>query len=383
MSASFPASLRTPRRVALVHYWLVNMRGGERVLEELCEMFPEADIYTHVVDQAKLSQKLLRHRIVTTFIGKLPRAVRWYQKYLPLMPLALEGLDLSDYDLVICSEAGPAKGVVVRPDAVQIVYCHSPMRYIWDKYHFYRNSAGRVTKLFMPLLAHYLRLWDTTSAVRVDGFVANSGFVAKRLMKAYGRSADIVHPPIDVDAFMPGSLLAPEEFYLWCGELVGYKRPDLAIDAFTELGLPLVVIGGGEELDRLKQRAGTNVTFLGKASFDMLRDHMARCRALIFPGEEDFGMVPVEVQASGRPVIALARGGALETVVPGVTGLLYDEDSKDGLLNAVRTFEASAMPGKCRTACIANARRFDRQAFTAGMVKALAKHGIAVPVKTV
>jgi glycosyltransferase involved in cell wall biosynthesis len=369
---------RVPRRVALVHYWLVTMRGGERVLEALGEMFPDADIYTHAVRPEQLSDALNRHSIRTTFVGRLPRAGRWYQRYLPLMPLALEALDLSDYDLVICSEAGPAKGVILRPGAVQIVYCHSPMRYIWDQYHLYRRRAGRLTRALMPLIAHYLRLWDAVSAMRVDGFVANSAFVAARLRQAYRRDAVVVHPPVDVDAFAPAAdPVPPGDFYLWCGELVAYKRPDVAVDAFTALGLPLVVIGGGEELAALKRRAGPGVHFLGKASFDVLRDHMARCRALIFPGEEDFGMVPVEVQAAGRPVIALARGGALETVQPGRTGLLYEDNSVAGLVAAVRAFEASGLAERCTADCVANASRFNRDAFRAGMVRVLRAHGLA------
>ncbi len=368
----------TPRRVAFVHYWLINMRGGERVLEALGEMFPEADIYTHAVAPERLSEKLKRHNIRTTFIGRLPRAKRWYQRYLPLMPLALEQLDLSAYDLVICSEAGPAKGVILRPGAIQIVYCHSPMRYVWDKYHFYRGRAGRLTRLIMPPIAHYLRMWDAVSAMRVDGFVANSNFVARRLQQAYRRTATVVYPPVDTDAFTPANVVKPGNFYLWCGELVAYKRPDIAIDAFNTLDLPLVVIGSGEELEQLKRRAGSNISFLGKASFDVLRDHMARCRALIFPGEEDFGMVPVEVQASGRPVIALARGGALETVVPGLTGMVYEDDSAEGLIAAVLAFEASGLAETCGPACIENAARFDKTVFKAGMARVLRDHGLAV-----
>lgn len=378
-SASTKGAVRVPRRVALVHYWLVTMRGGERVLEALGEMFPDADIYTHAVAPENLSAKLRRHRIITTFVGRLPRATRWYQRYLPLMPLALEALDLSEYDLVICSEAGPAKGVIVRPDALQIVYCHSPMRYIWDKYHLYRERAGRITRLLMPLIAHYLRLWDAVSAMRVDAFVANSAFVAARLRHAYRRDANVVYPPVDVVAFAEVRTLLPDQFYLWCGELVAYKRPEVAIEAFNALDLPLVVLGEGEELDRLQRRAGPNIRFLGKVSFDVLREHMGRCRALVFPGEEDFGMVPVEVQAAGRPVIALARGGALETVISGRTGLLYDDDSAEGLVAAVRAFEASNLAVTCGSDCVANATRFDTQVFQAGMTRVLRDHGFAPP----
>ena len=372
-----------PQRIALVHYWLVNMRGGERVLEALADMFPDADIYTHAVALEQLSDRLKRHSIYTTFVGRLPWASRWYKRYMPLMPLALEALDLSAYDLVICSEAGPAKGVILRPGATQIVYCHSPMRYVWDKYHFYRARAGRFTQMMMPLLAHYLRIWDAVSAMRVDGFVANSSFVSKRIRQAYRREAAVVYPPVDVGAFAPSQSVQVGNFYLWCGELVAYKRPDLAIDAFNALGLPLVVIGGGEEMAQLKRRARSNITFLGKASFATLRDHMARCRALVFSGEEDFGMVPVEVQASGRPVIALARGGALETVRSGETGILYDDESVEGLAAAVQIFEASGLAETCGFACMANAARFDKKAFVSGMTQVLRDHGIVVAPKTI
>ncbi len=373
-----PLMAAVPRRVALVHYWLVNMRGGERVLEALADLFPDADIYTHALDRDRLSDKLNRHRIMTSFIGRLPKAGRWYQRYLPLMPAALEQLDMTSYDLVLCSEAGPAKGVIVRPEAKQIVYCHSPMRYVWDKYHFYRGRAGFLTRLLMPPLAHYLRMWDTVSAARVDAFAANSAFIARRIQQAYRRDATVIHPPIDVAAFSPAPDSAPGDFYLWCGELVAYKRPDLAVEAFNALGLPLVVIGSGEELERLRKRAAPNVRFLGKASFEVLRTHMAQCRALIFPGEEDFGMVPVEVQASGRPVIALARGGATETVVHGKTGILYSDDSVEGLIAAVREFDASGLAERCSEACVDNAARFDKAAFRKAMIEFLLSHGVAV-----
>lgn len=366
-----------PLRVAIVHYWLIRMRGGERVLEALCDMFPDADIYTHVHAPERLSEKLRARRVHTSFIGRLPWATRWFRRYLPLMPLAIEALDLTAYDLVLCSEAGPAKGAVLRPGAIQIAYCHSPMRYVWDGYHFYRARAGGLTRLMMPIVSHYLRLWDAVSAMRVDAFVANSAFVAARIRQAYRREAVVVHPPVDVSTFRQADALG--DFYLWCGELVGYKRADLAIEACAALGRKLVVIGDGEDAARLKRQAGPHVTFLGRASFDVLRDHMARTRALLFPGEEDFGLVPVEVQASGRPVIALARGGALETVVDGETGLLYHDDSAAGLAEAIAAFEASGLETRCTAACAANAARFDVAAFRAGMTAVLAEHGIALP----
>ncbi|HXZ68679.1 MAG TPA: glycosyltransferase, partial [Alphaproteobacteria bacterium] len=206
------------------------MRGGERVLEALCELFPDADVYTHVYDPAAISERIKAHKIRTTFVAKLPGARRHYRKYLPLMPLALEELDLSAYDLVISSEAGPAKGVITRPDALHVCYCHSPMRYTWDLYHTYRQSAGALTKLMMSPLLHGMRLWDVSSAARVDHFIANSAFVASRIRKYYRRDADVVFPPVDVDTCHPGP---SGEQYLLVSELVPYKRVDLAIQAFT------------------------------------------------------------------------------------------------------------------------------------------------------
>src|SRR5216684_720270 len=295
-------------RVAIIHYWLVGMRGGEKVIEALCEMYPQADIFTHVYVPAMISDRIRQHRIIPTFINSLPRASKMYKTYLPLMPLALEQLDLRGYDLIISSESGPAKGIIAPSEALHVCYCHTPMRYIWNMYHDYRNSAGRVARLMMPPLTHYLRMWDVTSAARVDSC-----------------------------AF---SIAAPSELgdhYLMAGELVSYKRPDLAVRAFNEMKLQLVVIGGGEMLDEVRSLAGPTVTVLGSQPFDILKQHYARCRALIFPGEEDFGMVPVEAMASGRPVVAYGRGGATETVAPGLSGVFFAEQTAEAISSAVRS----------------------------------------------
>ena len=326
-------------RVAIIHYWLVGMRGGEKVLEALCRMYPEADIFTHVVVPEALSDDLRRHTIRTSFIAKLPRAARMYKSYLPLMPLALEQLDLSGYDLIISSESGPAKGVVPPEGAVHICYCHSPMRYIWNMYHDYRRSAGPIARATMPLLTHYLRTWDASSAARVDRFVANSSTVSGRIRRYYRRDAEVIHPPVDVSAFAP---VAPEEvgdYYLMVGELVRYKRPDIAVRAFNALRRRLVIIGGGEMLGELRALAGPTVEVLGAQPFATLRHHYARARGLIFPGEEDFGIVPVEAMASGRPVIAYGRGGATETVVEARTGVFFHEQSEEALIDAVARLE--------------------------------------------
>lgn len=367
------------RRVALIHYWLVGMRGGEKVLEALCEMFPQADIFTHVVVPERLSPALRQHRIFTTSVARLPFAPKLYQKYLPLMPRALEEIDLTGYDLVISSEAGPAKGVIAPPDAPHLCYCHSPMRYLWDQYHTYRQGAGWLTRQLMPRLAHRLRGWDVTSAARVDAFAANSSHVASRIRKYWRRDAEVVHPPVAVEDFAPVPQSELGDFYLWAGELAPYKRPDIAVEAFTRLKKPLVVIGGPEKTRAaLAAKAGANVTFLGKVPFDVLRDHMARCKALIFPGEEDFGIVPVEVMASGRPVIAYGRGGALETVVEGETGLLFDAQSIEALIDAVERFEAFGMDRLDPAALVAHAQRFDSAAFRAGITHSLGALGVTL-----
>jgi glycosyltransferase involved in cell wall biosynthesis len=326
-------------RVAIVHYWLVSMRGGEKVLESLCQLFPEADIFTHVYDPECVSETIRGHKIVTTFINSLPRARRYYKHYLPLMPLALEQIDLRGYDLVISCESGPAKGVIPPAGAVHICYCHSPMRYVWNMFHGYRERTGWLRRLMMPPLCHYLRIWDASASMRVDRFIANSATVAARIEKYYRRDAVVIHPPVDVELFESVPAGEVEDYYLMAGELVAYKRPELAIAAFNALGRRLIVIGGGEMLAEVRKLAGPTVTVMGQQPFGVLRHHYARCRALVFPGEEDFGIVPVEAMASGRPVIAYGCGGATETVVAGVSGLFFKEQTAAAIELAVQEFE--------------------------------------------
>lgn len=324
-------------KVAIVHYWLVGMRGGEKVLEALLDLYPDAVIVTHVYDPAQVSDRVRRHEVRETFIGRLPGAKKHYQKYLPLMPLALELMDMQEFDLVISSESGPAKGVIVRPDAVHISYCHSPMRYIWDHYHVYRARAGRLARLMMPLAAHRLRIWDVTTAARVDHFIANSSFIAKRIEKFYRREAEVIFPPVDTAEFAVSPAVGGH--YLLAGEMVSYKRADLAVEAFNASGRKLVVVGDGEMREALERKSGPNITFLGRVPFAELKQQFATCKALIFPGEEDFGIIPVEVMACGRPVIAYGRGGALDTVIEGVSGVLFHEQTADSLNDAISRFE--------------------------------------------
>ena len=347
-------------KVAIIHYWLVGMRGGEKVVDALCEMYPQADIYTHVYVPEMVSERIRRHRVIPTFINRLPRAARMYKTYLPLMPLALEQLDLRDYDLIISSESGPAKGIIAPSSALHVCYCHTPMRYIWNMYHDYRAGAGLVTRSVMPSFTHYLRMWDVASASRVDSFVANSATVAGRIRRYYGADSVVIHPPVDTEAFSPVPSSEVADYYLMAGELVSYKRPDLAVRAFNELKMKLVVIGGGEMLDEIRRLAGPTVSVLGPQPFDVLKRHYARCRALIFPGEEDFGMVPVEAMASGRPVVAFGRGGATETVATGLTGTFFEKQTTGAVVQAVRSLACMDISSE---KVIAHARQFGREQF--------------------
>ena len=327
-------------KVAIVHFWLFHMRGGERVVEGLCELFPDADIYTHVYDARGVTPTISRHRVRTTFISRLPFARRLYKLYLPLMPLALRLLDLEGYDLIVSSEAGPAKGVRKARGAVHLCYCHTPMRYVWGMQDDYVAQVPRGLQWLARLILRAMRSWDIASARGVDQFVANSREVASRIQRIYGKTAEVVHPPVDVKRFAgTGSTSDGEAFYLVVGHLVGYKRVDLAVDACTRLGRRLIVIGTGEKAHDLKRRAGPTISFLGWQSDEVIAEHYARCSALLFPGLEDFGMVPVEAMAAGKPVIAYAKGGALETVEDGVTGTLFTEQTVECLSDAIIAFE--------------------------------------------
>jgi glycosyltransferase involved in cell wall biosynthesis len=351
-------------RVAIVHYWLVGMRGGERVLEALCEMFPEADVFTHVHVPGAISPTIERHQIKTTFVSKLPRPARFYKSYLPLMPMALEQLDLRGYDLIISSESGPAKGIIPPAGALHLCYCHSPMRYVWNMLHDYQEGTSRLGRFMMSPLLHYVRFCDVAAATRVDAFAANSRTVAKRINSYWRRTADVIFPPVDVESFKPVTTQELGDFHLMAGELVRYKRPDLAVEAFSRSGRRLIVVGGGEMLPELRAKAGPTVTLLGPQSFDNLRDYYARCTALIFPGEEDFGIVPVEAMASGRPVVAFGKGGATETVVDGVTGTFFEEQTVESLLDAVERCDKADLDPD---AAIARSRVFGKDVFKASM----------------
>jgi glycosyltransferase involved in cell wall biosynthesis len=340
------------------------MRGGERVLEQLALLFPQADIFTHVIDRERISAQLLQHKIQCTGISRLPFAATQYKKYLMFMPRALEELDLSGYDLVISSESGPAKGVIPPPSSKHITYCHSPMRYIWDHYHLYKKELPRPARGLFAHVAHRMRQWDVTSAARVDTFVANSRFVAQRIQRYYGRTSEILNPPVNLSRYNLSS--APtRDYYLLLSELVPYKRADIAVEAFRDLDRPLVIAGGGSELSKLRSIASPNVKFAGRLSDSEMQDLYANCRALLFPGEEDFGIVPLEAMACGRPVLAFGRGGALETVVPGKTGLFFFDQTTAALKQAILEFEAQEATFDAH-AIRAHAETFSEERFRAG-----------------
>jgi glycosyltransferase involved in cell wall biosynthesis len=324
-------------RVAIVHYWLVSMRGGERVIERLLNMYPQADLFTHVYDPRAMSSAITNANVKTSFIDRLPFSKRLYQYYLPLMPMALEELDLTGYDLVISSESGPAKGVISHPESLHVCYCHSPMRYLWDHYHQYKSRTNLLARMAMPSMYHRLRQWDVSSSARVDRFAANSQFIRQRISKVWRRDAEVIHPPVDIGLFNPVKDIG--DFYLWVGQLVPYKRPDLAVDAFTASGLPLVVVGSGSMSKELRARAGPNVTFVERMKFDELRSAYARCKALVMTAEEDFGITPVEAMASGRPVVAFGRGGVRDSVIEHRTGIFFDKQHPEALISAVEETE--------------------------------------------
>jgi glycosyltransferase involved in cell wall biosynthesis len=321
-------------RVAIVHYWLLNHRGGEKVLEGLCRLLPGADIFTLFCDRETLSPELRRHKIVSSFLNPLRRN---YRSLLPLMPMALESFDLRGYDLVISSESGPAKGVITSSTTQHICYCHTPMRYLWDLYPAYLNewTTARWKRAAMMPLTNYLRLWDFASAARVDRFLANSNNVKARIWKTYRRESEVIHPPVAVESFC---WRPSEDYFLAVSELVPYKRIDLLVRLFSRTGRKLRIAGAGPEYRRLRSIAASNVEFTGRVSDGELRDLYARCRAFLLPGEEDFGITTVEALASGKPVIALGRGGALETV-PGFGGIFCDEPTEESLAAAIRKFE--------------------------------------------
>jgi glycosyltransferase involved in cell wall biosynthesis len=367
-------------RVALVHYWLLGSRGGEKVLETIARMFPEADIFTLFYDPAHVSPLLRSRNIHASFLNPLRR---FHRGLLPLMPMALEAFDLRQYDLVISSESGPAKGVLTSAASRHLCYCHTPMRYLWELYPAYLNEFGSnpMKRALMAPIANYLRTWDYSTAARVDHFVANSWNVRRRIWRTYRRRAKVVYPPVAIESFYHDR---PESYFLIVAEMVAYKRLDYAVRAFARNGRHLKIVGDGPEHNTLRKLAAPNVEFCGRVAAHELRDLYARSNALLVPGEEDFGITMVESLASGKPVIAYGRGGALE-IVRDKCGVLYPEASEAGLDEALRMFdriEPTLSPLFLRTAITDFSEAVFEQEFGAAVSQTMGRDTAAKSRKT-
>ena len=351
-------------KTCFVHEYLIDYGGAEQVLSGFLEIWPNSPIFTLIYDKEGNCKDIIQStEVVGSFLNKFPFARRRHRAYLPLMPLAIEQFDLSEFDVVISESHAIAKGVITGPDQLHISYIHTPMRYAWDLQSQYLEDAGLDKGLrgfFVRALLHYLRIWDMRTIAGVDYYIANSKFIARRIMKLYKREATVIYPPVDTDRFRVGK--EKEDFYITISRLVSYKKVDLIVKAFENLkDKKLIVIGDGPEMKYLKKIAPSNVIFMGFQSEDVIEDMLQRARAFIFAAEEDFGIVPVEAQACGTPVIAYGKGGALETVIEGETGYFFEEQSADALIEAITTFEKSAPldPDLIRK----NAERFNKSRF--------------------
>ena len=365
-------------RVAIVHHWLISRAGGERVFDVIANLFPTADIFTLFLDKQNLPPSLHERKITTSFLDKIPIAQKAHRHFLPFYPLAVKMLDLSGYDLVISSDSGPMKGVLTDPHSTHICYCHSPMRYLWDGYPAYFRSMPPLAQTIFSITSHYVRNWDYSAAQRVDHFIANSHYVAGRIRKYYRRESTIIYPPINTSQ----SYLADkhENYYLAVGRLVAYKRTDILVNACSKLGRKLVIVGDGPERRKLERHSPKNVEFLGELADSELGKVYAQCRALLFAADEDFGMVPLEAQSYGRPVIAFGKGGSLESVIgissptgekradqdTPITGVFFEEQTVDSLARAILAFESCEkmfLPHRIQS----HARRFDTSVFLGRM----------------
>ncbi|MDK0954336.1 glycosyltransferase family 4 protein [Clostridium perfringens] len=323
--------------IALIHDWLTNMGGAERVVINFKEIYQDAPIYTTLYNESNLDEELQNIDVRTSFLQNIKGANKKHQKFFPLMPMAFESFDLNAYDVVLSSSSSCAKGVVTNPETMHVCYCHSPMRYGWEFYYEYTKDMKGIKKKLIKYFMNYMKIWDVSSSNRVDYFIANSENVAKRIWKHYKRESVVIHPPVRCNLFEVGNV--DEDYFLVLSRLVEYKRIDLAVKAFNKLGLPLVIIGDGPEREKLEKMAGDNIKFLGRQPDSLIKEYYSKCRAFIFPGEEDFWITPLEAQASGRPVIAFGKGGALETVVEGKTGLFFLNQSVDDLVECIKKFE--------------------------------------------
>ncbi|WP_299996079.1 glycosyltransferase [uncultured Clostridium sp.] len=327
-------------KVALIHDWLPFMGGAERVLTNFVEMYPYAPIYTTICNKNKLDSQLKDTNIIVSNIQKNGKEIENHRKYFPFMPTAVESFDLNEYDIVLSSSSSVAKGVITNPNTMHVCYCHSPMRYAWEFSYEYAGKMAGGKGLKNKILSYFLtgmRLWDLATANRVDYFIANSENVAKRIWKHYKRESVVIHPPVRCNLFQISDI--DEDYFLVVSRLQEYKRIDLAVEVCNELGIPLVVIGDGPDREKLEKMAKGNIKFLGRESDEVIKEHYSKCKAFLFPGEEDFGITPLEAMASGRPVIAYGKGGALETVVEGKTGTFFKEQTKESFKEAIIRFQ--------------------------------------------
>jgi glycosyltransferase involved in cell wall biosynthesis len=353
-------------KIALVHHWLVTMRGGERVLEALGELFPSADLFTLVYDRSAIPASLRNHQISSSLLQHFPNPTAWYRHYLPFFPIATRHLDVTGYDLIISSDAAVVKGVRSHQHATHICYCHSPMRYVWSGYDTYYRSAGPIARRTLSAMRSRLCKWDYEAAQRVTYFVANSRNVQRRIKDCYGRDSVVIYPPVNTDLFSPRSDLSRSSvqregnYFLLVSQLVPYKRIDLVVETFNRCGRPLVIVGDGPERKKLEKQAALNIRFAGSLPQRFVVRAMQQCRAFVFAGEEDFGIVMAEAQACGKPAVAFGRGGATEIVDHGVTGILFQDQTVESLLNALEEFDRTSFDA---SAIRLSALRFARPRF--------------------
>lgn len=368
----------TAPRVAITYHYSLSFGGSERVLEALADMYPEADFFALMADENFIPERLKGRKITTSFLDRIPGAHRFHRELLPLYPFAVEALDVSGYDLVISADGAATKGVLTDQNALHICYCHSPSRSFWDQFAIQRRGMGGIARTVFAPVSQYMRHWDFAAAQRIDGFIANSKYIADRIWKYYRRRSTVIYPPVDAGAAYLSTTRA--DYYLSVGRLIASKRVDLAVKACNRMGRKLRILGVGPEEAALRSVAGPNVEFLGRVSDAVLQENYAQCRALLFTADEDFGLVPVEAQTYGRPVIAFGRGGALESIVgldqadtlsdavepASPTGIFFPEQSEESLLAAILEFEEAERSFDPQT-IQRHARKFDRTVFVASM----------------
>jgi glycosyltransferase involved in cell wall biosynthesis len=326
-------------KIALVHYYLVSVRGGERVFHTLAQTFPEADLFAVVYNPASQPEWLAKRRMTTSFLQMVPGSWRYFRQSFMFYPFAVEQFDLSAYDVVISSSAGFTHGVITPPETCHVCYCHNTFRYAWNWYHEFMQQSSVTGRLVLAPLLNWIRTWDVGAAQRVDHFISNSLVTQQRIRKYYRRESTIIHPPIETARFATALPISPGDYYLTVSELVPYKKVDVIIEAFNHSQRKLVIVGDGPQRARLQALAKNNITFAGRVSEEQLIGLYQRCRALIFMAKEDFGMVPLEANAAGRPVIAYGAGGALETVAEGTSGVFFSEQTVESLADAIDRFE--------------------------------------------